>query len=65
MTTQISTFNFKSFPVRIHVLGSEPFFCLLDVASVLGLCNRSVSKFKFNPQGWKNFPPLPQVVIRK
>ncbi|WP_249961111.1 BRO-N domain-containing protein [Histophilus somni] len=51
MTTQISTFNFKSFPVRIHVLGSEPFFCLLDVASVLGLCNRSVSKFKFNPQG--------------
>ncbi|WP_237184451.1 P22AR C-terminal domain-containing protein [Rodentibacter caecimuris] len=51
MKTVLSTFNFHSFPVRINVLNQEPFFCLLDVATVLGLGNRSVSKFKFNPKG--------------
>lgn len=49
--TQLSTFNFNSLPVRINVIGLDPFFCLVDVAAILGLGNRSVSKFKFNPKG--------------
>lgn len=55
MKTVLSTFNFHSFPVRINVVDQEPFFCLLDVATVLGLGNRSVSKFKFNPKGVEKF----------
>ncbi|THA07303.1 P22AR C-terminal domain-containing protein [Rodentibacter pneumotropicus] len=55
MKTVLSTFNFHSFPVRISVVDQEPFFCLLDVATVLGLGNRSVSKFKFNPKGVEKF----------
>lgn len=51
MTIQISTFNFNSIPVRIHTINNEVFFCLLDVASILGLGNRSISKFNFNPKG--------------
>ncbi|TYG33273.1 phage repressor protein, partial [Lonepinella koalarum] len=51
MQNQISTFNFKSLPVRIEIKGNEPFFCLLDVASILGVGNRSIAKFNFNPKG--------------
>ncbi|WP_314879361.1 hypothetical protein [Haemophilus parahaemolyticus] len=37
MNTQIriSTFDFKSNPVRIELIDNEPFFCLADVCSVL------------------------------
>ncbi|KEZ23147.1 putative phage-encoded protein [Glaesserella parasuis] len=51
MTTQISTFNFKSHPVRIEVINTEPHFCLTDVCLALSISNANSSRFKFNEAG--------------
>lgn len=51
MTNQISTFNFKSNPVRIETIKSEPYFCLTDVCTVLNIRNANASRFNFNSDG--------------
>ena len=54
MNTQIriSTFDFKSNPVRIELIDNEPFFCLADVCSVLNIKNsRRVSSDMLNEDG--------------
>lgn len=51
MTTQISTFNFKSNPVRIETIQNEPYFCLTDVCSALAINNANSSRFRFNEDG--------------
>lgn len=51
MTTQISTFNFKSNPVRIETVQNEPYFCLTDVCSALAINNANSSRFRFNKDG--------------
>ena len=51
MTTQISTFNFKSFPVRIETIKSELYFCLTDVCVALNISNANSSRFNFNSDG--------------
>ncbi|OOF45798.1 antirepressor [Rodentibacter trehalosifermentans] len=51
MATQISTFNFKSNPVRIETIKSEPYFCLTDVCTVLNISNANASRFNFNSDG--------------
>lgn len=48
---QISTFNFKSQPVRIHLFNDEPYFCLSDVCIVLGVNRRSTDAFRLNKKG--------------
>ncbi|PVX40574.1 prophage antirepressor-like protein [Pasteurella langaaensis DSM 22999] len=48
---QISTFNFKSQPVRIQSLNDEPYFCLTDVCLVLGVNRRSSEAFRLNEKG--------------
>lgn len=37
--SQISTFNFKSFPVRVELFENEPHFCLADVCDILNIQN--------------------------
>ncbi|SEQ65170.1 BRO family protein [Basfia succiniciproducens] len=49
--SQISTFNFKSNPVRIEVINNEPHFCLTDVCSALSINNANSSRFNFNEKG--------------
>ncbi|MDG6359252.1 BRO-N domain-containing protein [Glaesserella parasuis] len=51
MSNQISTFNFKSQPVRIQSLNNEPYFCLTDVCFVLGVNRRSSEAFRLNEKG--------------
>lgn len=51
MSNHISTFNFKSQPVRIQSLNDEPYFCLTDVCSVLGVNRRSSEAFRLNEKG--------------
>lgn len=51
MSNQISTFNFKSQPVRIQSLNDEPYFCLTDVCLVLGVNRRSSEAFRLNEKG--------------
>lgn len=51
MSTQISTFNFKSNPVRIETVQNEPYFCLTDVCSALAITNANSSRFRFNEDG--------------
>lgn len=51
MTTQISTFNFKSNPVRIETINNEPYFCLTDVCSALSINNANSSRFNLNGAG--------------
>ena len=49
---QISTFDFKSNPVRIELIDNEPFFCLADVCSVLNIKNsRRVGADMLAPKG--------------
>lgn len=48
---QISTFNFKSNPVRIEAINNEPFFCLADVCLALNISNATSSRFKLNEKG--------------
>lgn len=52
MNELIQTFNFHTHEVRtaIHENG-EPYFCLPDVLSILGLESRSISKFNFDDKG--------------
>lgn len=58
MTTQISTFNFKSFPVRIQSFNNEPYFCLSDVCQVLGVNRRSAEAFRLNKEGCNKIATL-------
>ncbi|WP_238336836.1 Bro-N domain-containing protein [Mannheimia pernigra] len=58
MTTQISTFNFKSHQVRIQSFNNEPYFCLSDVCDVLGLNRRSAETFNLNEKGCNNIATL-------
>lgn len=51
MKTQISTFNFKSNPVRIETVQNEPYFCLTDVCSALAINNANSSRFRLNEEG--------------
>ena len=51
MSNHISTFNFKSNPVRIEVINNEPHFCLTDVCLALSISNANSSRFKFNEAG--------------
>ncbi|MFW9287421.1 BRO-N domain-containing protein [Glaesserella parasuis] len=51
MSNHISTFNFKSQPVRIQSLNDEPYFCLTDVCLVLGVNRRSSEAFRLNEKG--------------
>ncbi|EEY13256.1 putative prophage antirepressor [Mannheimia haemolytica serotype A2 str. BOVINE] len=52
MTTQISTFNFKSNPVRIEIIKNEPYFCLVDVCLVMNIQNsRRVNADMLNQEG--------------
>lgn len=51
MSTQISTFNFKSHQVRIETIQNEPYFCLTDVCSALSINNANSSRFRFNEDG--------------
>lgn len=55
---QISTFNFKSQPVRIQSLNNEPYFCLTDVCLVLGVNRRSSEAFHLNAEGCKEIATL-------
>ncbi|MFZ7175331.1 Bro-N domain-containing protein, partial [[Pasteurella] aerogenes] len=48
---QISIFNFKSNPVRVEIINSEPYFCLADVCEVLGIQRRRTAGFKLNEGG--------------
>lgn len=58
MSTQISTFNFKSHQVRIQSFNNEPYFCLSDVCDVLGLNRRSAETFNLNEKGCNNIATL-------
>ncbi|MBF0751573.1 MULTISPECIES: BRO family protein [unclassified Pasteurella] len=58
MTTQISTFNFKSFLVRIQSFNNEPYFCLSDVCEVLGVNRRSAESFRLNEKGYNKIATL-------
>ena len=58
MTTQISTFNFKSQPVRIQSFNNEPYFCLSDVCEVLGVNRRSAEAFRLNEKGCNKIATL-------
>lgn len=49
--SNITTFNFNSFPVRIEVKDNEPLFCLTDVATVLNIRNANPSRFNLNEDG--------------
>lgn len=51
MTTQISTFNFKSNLVRIELFQNEPYFCLSDVCVALDISNANSSRFRLNENG--------------
>lgn len=51
MTTQISTFNFKSNPVRIETINNEPYFALKDVCLALAIQVASPERFNLDPQG--------------
>lgn len=52
MSNQISTFNFKSNPVRVEIFEQQPHFCLLDVCSVFEIQNsRRVQSEMLDPQG--------------
>lgn len=52
MKTQISTFNFKSNPVRIEIIKNEPYFCLVDVCLVMNIQNsRRVNADMLNQEG--------------
>ena len=55
---QISTFNFKSKPVRIRLFNDEPYFCLSDVCLVLGVNRRSTDAFRLNKKGCNNITTL-------
>lgn len=55
MNTQLKTFNFNNSPIRIEIKNNEPLFCLKDVLPILGLENRAVSKFNFNPKGVEQY----------
>ncbi|KLT48599.1 BRO-N domain-containing protein [Pasteurella multocida] len=49
--SQISTFDFKSHPVRVELFKNEPHFCLTDVCTALEISNANSSRFKFNEAG--------------
>ncbi|HDZ6747541.1 TPA: phage repressor protein [Mannheimia haemolytica] len=51
MTTQISTFNFKSHQVRIETINNEPYFALKDVCLALAIQVASPERFSLDPQG--------------
>ncbi|TCP18077.1 BRO family protein [Nicoletella semolina] len=52
MTTQISTFNFKSLPVRVELFNNQPHFCLIDVCNIFEIQNsRRVQREMLDPQG--------------
>ena len=51
MSHQLSTFNFKSQPVRIETVRNEPYFCLTDVCSALAINNANSSRFRLNEEG--------------
>lgn len=51
MSTQISTFNFKSNPVRIETINNEPYFALKDVCLALAIQVASPERFNLDPQG--------------
>ena len=55
---QISTFNFKSKPVRIQSFNNEPYFCLSDVCEVLGVNRRSAEAFRLNEKGCNKIATL-------
>lgn len=48
---QISTFNFKSNPVRIETINNEPYFALKDVCLALDIQVASPERFSLDPQG--------------
>lgn len=58
MSNQISTFDFKSNPVRVQSLNDEPYFCLSDVCLVLGVNRRSADAFRLNEKGCNNIAVL-------
>lgn len=58
MSHQISTFNFKSQPVRTQLINNEPYFCLSDVCAVLGVNRRSSEAFRLNEEGCNNIATL-------
>lgn len=50
--SNLSVFNFQdSHSIRVELKNGEPLFCLSDVLPVLGLQNRSISKFNLNSKG--------------
>lgn len=49
--SNITTFNFNSFPVRIEIKDNEPYFCLIDVATILNIKKSAVSRFNLNENG--------------
>ena len=52
MSNQISTFNFKSNPVRVELFENQPHFCLADVCEVLEIKNsRRVNAEMLNKKG--------------
>ncbi|MWQ46073.1 hypothetical protein F9874_11035 [Glaesserella parasuis] len=52
MSNQISTFNFKSNPVRVELFENQPHFCLADVCEVLDIKNsRRVNAEMLNEKG--------------
>lgn len=51
MSNPISTFNFKSNPVRIETINNEPYFALKDVCLALAIQVASPERFSLDPQG--------------
>lgn len=50
--SNLSVFNFQgSHSIRVEIRNGEPLFCLSDVLPILGLQNRSISKFNLNSKG--------------
>lgn len=47
----IAIYNFNEFPVRTQAINDNPYFCLVDVCSALGLSNPSKSKTQLNQKG--------------
>ncbi len=50
--SNLSVFNFQgAHSIRVELKNGEPLFCLSDILPILGLQNRSISKFNLNSKG--------------
>lgn len=51
MTNSISIYNFNQFSIRTQNINNEPYFCLADACSALGLSNSRKSKTQLSLKG--------------